>query len=159
MRGASVRFPIEVVDEHLFEVGVARSTVTNELPLGVDDNAFALWAGEDEVGFDQSGGINDRQTFESANLYQLHAYVSQLARRAGEPEGNSNSRPHIHDDRAEGMLLYATVGENNYIHRFAMPPHQMTVATVDLNMPWQGIEQRLMDLVLLVEEPHTTNWL
>ena len=98
--------------------------------------------------FYQSGGINDRQTFESANLYQLHAYVSQLARHAGAPEGNSNSRPHNHDDRAEGMLLYATVGENNYIHRFAMPPHQMTVATVDLNMPWQDVEQRLLDLIL-----------
>lgn len=47
---ASIRFPIEVVDEHLFEVGVARSTVTNELPFGVDDEAFALWGGEDEVG-------------------------------------------------------------------------------------------------------------
>ena len=45
------------------------------------------------------------------------------------------------------MLLYATVGENNYVHRFAMPPHWMTVATVDLNMPWQGIEQRLMEVV------------
>ena len=66
---------------------------------------------------------------------------------------NSNSRPHPHDDRAEGMLLYATVGENNYVHRFAMPPHQMTVATVDLNMPWQGIEQRLMDLILNQPQP------
>jgi hypothetical protein len=97
--------------------------------------------------FYQSGGINDRQTFESANLYQLHAYVSQLARHAQGDQGNNNSRPHSHDDRAEGMLLYATVGENNYTHRFAMPPHQMTVATVDLNMPWQGIEQRLLEVV------------
>ena len=47
----------------------------------------------------------------------------------------------------QDMLLYATVGENNYVHRFAMPPHCMTVATVDLNMPWQGIEQRLMEVV------------
>ena len=98
--------------------------------------------------FYQSGGINDRQTFESANLYQLHAYVSQLARHAQGIQGNSNSRPHPHDDRAEGMLLYATVGENNYVHRFAMPPHKMTVATVDLNLPWQGIEQQLLDLIL-----------
>ena len=98
--------------------------------------------------FYQSGGINDRQTFESANLYQLHAYVSQLARHAQGGQGNSNSSPHPHDDRAEGMLLYATVGENNYVHRFAMPPHEMTVATVDLNTPWQAIEQRLLDLIL-----------
>ena len=98
--------------------------------------------------FYQSGGINDRQTFESANLYQLHAYVSQLARHAQGIQGNSNSRPHPHDDCAEGMLLYATVGENNYVHRFAMPPHKMTVATVDLNLPWQGIEQQLLDLIL-----------
>ena len=54
-KDASIRFPIEVVDEHLFEVGIARSTVTNELPFGVDDDAFALWSGENKVGFDQSG--------------------------------------------------------------------------------------------------------
>ena len=105
--------------------------------------------------FYQSGGINDRQTFESANLYQLHAYVSQLARHAQGGEGNSNSRPHPHDDRAEGMLLYATAGENNYVHQFAMPPHQMTVATVDLNMPWQDVEQRLLELILA--DPSLTN--
>ena len=52
---ASVRLPIEVVDEHLFEVGVAWSTVTNELPFGVNHDAFARWCGEDEVGFDQTG--------------------------------------------------------------------------------------------------------
>ena len=46
----------------------------------------------------------------------------------------------------QDMLLYSTVGENNYVHRFAMPPHWMTVATVVLNMPWQGIEQRLIKL-------------
>jgi 5-methylcytosine-specific restriction enzyme subunit McrC len=98
--------------------------------------------------FYQSGGINDRQTFESANLYQLHAYVSQLARHAQRGQANSNSRPHPHDDRAEGILLYATVGENNYTHRFAMPPHHITVATVDLNLPWQDVEQRLLELIL-----------
>ena len=52
---ASISFPIEVVDEHLFEVGVTRSTVTNELPFGVDDDFFVQWTDQDEVGFDQSG--------------------------------------------------------------------------------------------------------
>ena len=47
----------------------------------------------------------------------------------------------------QDMLLYATVGENNYTHRFAMPPHQITVATVDLNLPWQAIEERLLEVV------------
>ena len=51
---ASVRLPIEVVDEHLFEVGVAWSTVTNELPFGVNHDAFALWSCENEVGEERS---------------------------------------------------------------------------------------------------------
>lgn len=75
---ASVRFPIEVVDEHLFEVGVARSTVTNELPFGVDVDAFALWRGENEVG----GG---EVKFVSHDFERWNARVNGRLGRAKEP--------------------------------------------------------------------------
>ena len=78
------------------------------------------------------------ETYESSNLYQLHAYVSQLRRQALHPEGNRNSRPHPHDHCAEGVLLYATVDEKDFVHRFDMPPHQMTVATVNLARGWRS---------------------
>ena len=93
----------------------------------------------------RSGGINDRSTFESANLYQLHAYVSQLARRAA--TGPPRSTAHPHDGAAEGLLLYATVADRDYLHRFSMPPHRMSVATVNLTHPWRAIESRLLDVV------------
>lgn len=97
--------------------------------------------------FYQSGGVNDRQTFESANLFQIHAYVSQLARHAQGEQGYSISRPHPCDDRAEGILLYATVGDNDFHHVFEMPPHKMAVATVNLAMDWATIEARLLEIL------------
>lgn len=99
--------------------------------------------------FYKSGGINERETFESSNLYQLHAYVSQLRRQALHPEGNRNSRPHPHDHCAEGVLLYATVDEKDFVHRFDMPPHQMTVATVNLARGWRSVESRLLEVIEL----------
>ena len=92
--------------------------------------------------FYRSGGINDRGTFESHNLYQLHAYVSQLARR---PFRASSSHPH--DIDAEGILLYATASDRDYLHRFSMPPHRMTVATVNLAGSWRDIESRLLEVL------------
>ena len=99
--------------------------------------------------FYKSGGINERETYESSNLYQLHAYVSQLRRQALHPEGNRNSRPHPHDHCAEGVLLYATVNEKDFVHRFDMPPHQMTVATVNLARGWRSVESRLLEVIEL----------
>ena len=89
------------------------------------------------------------ETYESSNLYQLHAYVSQLRRQALHPEGNRNSRPHPHDHCAEGVLLYATVDEKDFVHRFDMPPHQMTVATVNLARGWRSVESRLLEVIEL----------
>ena len=45
------------------------------------------------------------------------------------------------------MLLYATVGDNDYHHKYAMPPHKMAVATVNLAMRWEVIEHRLVEVI------------
>ena len=45
------------------------------------------------------------------------------------------------------MLLYATVEHNDYYHTFAMPPHKMAVATVNLAMNWEAIERRLHAII------------
>jgi 5-methylcytosine-specific restriction enzyme subunit McrC len=90
-----------------------------------------------------SGGINERGKFESANLYQLSTYVTQLALQAA-----NGHATHPHDHRAEGMLLYASTREAEYCHRFEMPPHRMTVASVDLARPWAQIEERLRGLIV-----------
>lgn len=50
----SVRFPIEVLNEPLFEDGVTLSIASKEFPFGVDDDAFALWSCGDEVGEERS---------------------------------------------------------------------------------------------------------
>lgn len=92
--------------------------------------------------FYSSGGLNDRATFESANLYQLHAYVTQLARQAAR-----DGARHPHDHHAEGILLYASTREAEFLHAFDMPPHRMTVASVDLRQPWRAIEARLLALI------------
>lgn len=92
--------------------------------------------------FYSSGGLNDRDKFESANLYQIHAYVTQLARQAA-----NGKATHPHDSHAEGILLYATVGGKDFLRRFMMPPHRMSVATVNLALPWRAIEARLLEVI------------
>jgi len=49
---------------------------------------------------------------------------------------------HPHDIDCEGMLLYATVDETNFHHKFTM-----SVATVNLAREWQEIEARLLEVV------------
>jgi 5-methylcytosine-specific restriction enzyme subunit McrC len=91
-----------------------------------------------------SGGLTSNAKFESANLYQLNAYLTQLARQAAL---GGNSRPHPCDDRADGMLLYAAVGDVAPFASFAMPPHRITVASVDLRGDWRAIESHLLALI------------
>ena len=45
------------------------------------------------------------------------------------------------------MLLYATVGDNDFHHAFDMPPHRMSIATVNLDRDWEAIEARLLEVV------------
>ena len=93
-----------------------------------------------------SGGVDsnhnrDREKFHSANMYQLHAYVTQTALAASHP----SAHPHDHD--ASGMLLYATVNDQDFHHRYQMGPHAMAVATVNLGLPWRAVEARLLAVV------------
>jgi 5-methylcytosine-specific restriction enzyme subunit McrC len=76
----------------------------------------------------------DKESIRSANLYQLHAYVTNIESRGGD---NLN---------CEGMLLYPTVEED--IHaRFDMRGHRITVASINLNQDWQGIHRDLVELI------------
>lgn len=89
-----------------------------------------------------SGGVDgDREKFHSANMYQLHAYVTQTALAASRP----SAHPHDHD--ASGMLLYATVNDQDFHHRYQMGPHAMAVATVNLGLPWRAVEARLLAVI------------
>jgi hypothetical protein len=60
-------------------------------------------------------------------------------------EGNAPA--HLHDIDAEGMLLYATVDDNDFHHKYSMPPHTMAVATVNLSRDWRTIEARLLEVI------------
>lgn len=93
-----------------------------------------------------SGGIS-RGKFDSNNLYQLNSYVTQCALRAHTAIASSESPSHPHDIDCEGMLLYATVDDNDFHHTFEMPPHRMAIATVNLDRDWKAIEARLLEVV------------
>lgn len=102
-----------------------------------------------------SGGLTKRTfdqhvtvKFETANMYQLNAYLTHLARQASVAEAAGKPAKHPHDHDAEGMLLYATVDDQDFHHAYQMPPHRFSLATVNLNQPWQNIEARLLSLVL-----------
>ena len=96
--------------------------------------------------FYNTGGIS-REKFHSANMYQLNSYVTQCAMKAQSRLIRGQKPRHPHDIDCEGMLLYATVGDNDYHHKYAMPPHKMAVATVNLAMRWEVIEHRLVEVI------------
>jgi len=75
----------------------------------------------------------DQARLESPNLYQISAYLHHHPHRA------SGARMH-------GLLLYPTV-ELDFLHEFDFMGHRLTVASVDLNQPWQGIHERLLQIV------------
>lgn len=70
----------------------------------------------------------------SANLYQLFAYL----------KNNEGKSPK--DRTAEGILLYPRVNKDLDL-TYTMENHIMKVCTVNLNMKWQSIEARLMEIV------------
>ena len=96
--------------------------------------------------FYNTGGIS-REKFHSTNMYQLNSYVTQCAIEARARLERGERPRHPHDIDCEGMLLYATVGDNDFHHTFTMPPHKMAVATVNLAMEWKAIEDRLIEVV------------
>ena len=96
--------------------------------------------------FYNTGGIS-KEKFHSSNMYQLNSYVTQCAMEARARLERGEKPRHPHDINCEGMLLYATVGDNDFHHTFAMPPHKMAVATVNLAMRWEAIENRLNTII------------
>lgn len=76
----------------------------------------------------------DRDTIISSNLYQLNAYLKNLEQRGGV------------DEDVEGILLYPVVNKELNL-RYSLLGHKVTIATINLNQPWQGIHADLMELV------------
>lgn len=70
----------------------------------------------------------------SAHLYQLCAYLRNL---------EIHSQP---DANAEGILLYPTVA-NSLDQSYRLHGHNIRIKTVDLNRPWESIEQDMLDLL------------
>lgn len=70
----------------------------------------------------------------SHHLYQLSAYLRNV-------ENNREA-----DRRAEGILLYPTVGRS-LNQSFQLHGHRVSVRTLDLNQPWTMIEQQMLSLI------------
>jgi 5-methylcytosine-specific restriction enzyme subunit McrC len=67
----------------------------------------------------------------SANLYQIYAYVKALARtQAGE---------------VQGMLVYPTTSRHLNLE-YEIDGHAIHVRTVDLLLPWRDIHDRLIEI-------------
>ena len=74
------------------------------------------------------------ESFHSAHLYQLFAYLKNL-----EPRGGN-------DAVAEGILLYPTVSRS-LKEMYHMQGHRMRISTVDLNQDWKAIHSELLSLI------------
>jgi 5-methylcytosine-specific restriction enzyme subunit McrC len=74
------------------------------------------------------------KSFQSGNLYQLFSYLKNAAGTDGAFA------------KAEGILLYPCTGVS-LDESFTIQDHQVRLATVDLNQPWQQIGKRLLGLL------------
>jgi 5-methylcytosine-specific restriction enzyme subunit McrC len=72
--------------------------------------------------------------FDSSHLYQIYTYL--------------RSQEHVSDSHrcASGILLYPTVYEK-VSETIELQGHQIQLATIDLSLPWDDIEDALLDLV------------
>jgi 5-methylcytosine-specific restriction enzyme subunit McrC len=77
-----------------------------------------------------------KQRFRSNNLYQLFAYLSNVALSNDHP-GNQN---------CSGILLYPTV-ETSIDETYKLANHSIRIYTLNLNQPWQGIRADLLSLL------------
>jgi 5-methylcytosine-specific restriction enzyme subunit McrC len=75
-----------------------------------------------------------KATVHSAHLYQLFAYLVNLAARGGL------------NARAEGMLLYPVVGRR-LDASYVIQGHPIRLCTIDLNQPWPAIRDDLLGLL------------
>jgi 5-methylcytosine-specific restriction enzyme subunit McrC len=71
----------------------------------------------------------------AAHLYQMFSYLKNCR--------TSNSEP-----RPEGMLLYPSSSESVMLD-YELGGHKIRIATVDLHVEWQKIEERLRGLVAI----------
>ena len=80
--------------------------------------------------------VGSPKKYISANLYQLNAYLTHLAKSSRHPCNGS----------AEGMLIYPVL---NPIPKLDvdMLGHRIRVESIDLNQDWRGIARRLEELV------------
>ena len=74
-----------------------------------------------------------RDSFVSANLYQLYAYL-----RTQEHRGKMYRE-------AEGMLLYPCVGKALH-EKMMVQGHVIRICTLNLEQPWQDVEASLVSL-------------
>ena len=84
------------------------------------------------IGGGLTSGSAGSESYVSSNMYQLNAYLSQLARDARKRKAAGEQPAHLYDERAEGML-YATVGDRDFVHHYRMEPHRFSIATVNLD--------------------------
>lgn len=75
----------------------------------------------------------DQMRLKSENLYQMAAYLHHHPLRA---KGGT----------MHGVLLYPTV-EADFLHEYDFMGHRLMIASVDLGQRWQGIHERLLEIV------------
>lgn len=78
-----------------------------------------------------------KHTLHSGNLYQIFTYVK-----------NKEYELRDKEHKVSGMLLYAKTDEDVYPHHvYQMSGNQITVRTLDLNLPFAEIAKQLDDIV------------
>lgn len=75
-----------------------------------------------------------KEKLHSNNLYQLFAYLK------------NNEKKSLKDRNSEGILLYPKVNKDLDL-KYEMENHLIKVCTVNLNMKWQNIEERLLKII------------
>lgn len=75
-----------------------------------------------------------KEKLHSNNLYQLFAYLK------------NNEKKSLKDINSEGILLYPKVNKDLDL-KYEMENHLIKVCTIDLNMKWQNIEERLLKII------------
>ncbi len=75
----------------------------------------------------------DVERFKTPNLYQIYAYIMN----------RSLQEPNSH---VSGILLYPQTSKT-FCHRLTLQGHPMTIASINLNQPWQAIRSDLIGLV------------
>lgn len=75
-----------------------------------------------------------KSAFDSSHVYQIYAYL--------------RSQEHLSDSdrQASGILLYPTVDEE-LDETVRVQGHQIHFKTIDLSLPWQAIERRLLSIM------------